>query len=204
MAERFDPRKRPIRPVLRRTPELVLRRYEEIQRRRPERDVASWFEAYRASGIVKALPNGVAYVAVDHPEVHSQLGGFLDTKYKKEPIILISSRLNPVEQESLATKIHQEWLTQKTSREIEYKNNAIKIKSRYIELVKQLETQIMPLLKRCPKDGKRYSLKIGKFEFVVQYNSLKGQYEVSPRLNEIYTKLFASTNTSTVVFVYKE
>lgn len=197
--------RRPMRPVpIRRTPELVLREYEKIQIRNPKKDIKSWFEAAKTSRTRKRLPNGQTYFVVDHPEVHTQLGGIIETKSPEKPILLISSKLSPVEQESLAIKIYKEWLTQKAYRKEQATTFARSVKSRYIELVKTIEPQLIAQLNRCPKDGKRYFLKIGKFTFIGQYNSKAKQFEVSPLLSQGYAKIFANTNTSSVVFVYKE
>ncbi len=204
MAERFDPRKNVFRPALRHIPELVLKRYEEIQRRNPQKDVKAWYNSAKASHTIKALPNGTTYVVVNHPEVHQQLGGVLELQSQERPLIIVSSRLNSVEQESLAIKLYEEWSQKKVYRKAQLQNFARGIKSRYIELVKTIEPQLITQLTRCPKDGKKYLLKIGKFEFVGQYIPQKKQYEVSPVLDASRERIFKTTNTSSVVFVYKE
>ncbi len=204
MAERFDPRKKVFRPTLRSKPELVLKRYEEIQRRNPQKDVKAWYNFARASHTIKALPNGTTYVVVDHPEVHQQLGGVLDLQAQEKPLIIVSSRLNPTEQKSLAIKLYEEWSQKKVYRKAQLLNFARGIKNRYIELVKTIEPQLIAQLTRCPKDNKKYLLKVGRFEFTAQYISQKKQYEVSPVLDASRERIFKTTNTSTVVFVYKE
>lgn len=195
---------RPFRPALKRPPELVLRKYDEIQRKNPTKNAKAWYNVARTSRTIKALPNGTTYVVADYPEVHQQLGGFLELEHNEKPLIIVSSRLNSIEQENLAIKLFEEWSQKKVYRKAQLLNFARGIKARYIELVKTVEPQLIAQLARCPKDGKRYLLKVGKFEFVGQYIYQKKQYEVSPVLDASRERIFKATNTSSVVFVYKE